>query len=72
MRADASRLKQLLESLIQNALKHWGGVLNITISDLDDGFYIGDDGPGIRDDEQKRVFEPGYPTSDKGSGFYLI
>jgi len=43
----------------------------LTVGDLDDGFYIADDGPGIPPEERERVFEGGYSTSENGTGFGL-
>ncbi|PSQ09007.1 hypothetical protein BRC93_13905 [Halobacteriales archaeon QS_5_70_15] len=47
-----------------------GGV-TVTVGDLEDGFYVEDDGPGIPEAERERVFEMGYSTSDDGTGFGL-
>jgi signal transduction histidine kinase len=86
IRADESRLRQLLENLIRNAVEHGttgdaaepqdaaghgdGGV-TVTVGDLADGFYVADDGPGIPEAERDRVFESGYSTSEDGTGFGL-
>jgi signal transduction histidine kinase len=32
---------------------------------------VADDGPGIPDEKQDRVFDHGYTTSDQGTGFGL-
>jgi PAS domain S-box-containing protein len=71
IRADLSRLKQLLENLMGNAVEHGGERVTVTVGDLDDGFYIADDGPGIPEDEREDVFEAGYSTTDEGTGFGL-
>ncbi|WP_336363699.1 GAF domain-containing sensor histidine kinase [Halalkalicoccus salilacus] len=42
-----------------------------TVGDLDDGFYVEDDGPGIPPEERERVFEIGYSTAQGGTGFGL-
>ena len=69
--ADSSRLKQLFENLIRNAIEHAGTDVSLTIGDLDDGFYVEDDGPGIPQDERSDVFTSGYSTTDTGTGFGL-
>jgi PAS domain S-box-containing protein len=70
-RADESRLRQLLENLVRNALEHAGPDVTITVGDLKDGFYVADDGPGIPDAEREQVFEAGYSTDEDGTGFGL-
>jgi PAS domain S-box-containing protein len=47
------------------------GTVTVTIGDLDDGFYLEDDGPGIPPDRRERVFEAGYSTNPDGTGFGL-
>lgn len=73
IQADRSRLQQLLENLIRNAIEHGGEDLTITLGDLDgeSGFYVEDNGPGIPEDDQDTVFEAGYSTSEEGTGFGL-
>jgi len=71
IRSDPGRLKQLLENLIRNAVEHGGGSVTITVGDLDNGFYVADDGPGIPGDDHETVFEPGYSTTNEGTGFGL-
>lgn len=69
--ADPSPLKQLLENLVRNAVAHGDGEVTVTVGDLDEGFYIADDGPGIPEHERDRVFEVGYSTKEEGTGFGL-
>ena len=69
--ADRSRLKQLLENLLRNAVEHGGEDVTVTVGDLDDGFYVEDDGCGIPESERAAVFEPGYSTADGGTGLGL-
>jgi PAS domain S-box-containing protein len=73
IRADRSRLRQLLENLIRNAIHHGGEDVTVEIGDLDaeDGFYVADDGPGIPEKERATVFESGYTTAEGGTGFGL-
>ncbi|MFB6308476.1 MAG: ATP-binding protein [Haloarculaceae archaeon] len=72
--ADESRLQQLLENLFRNALEHGStdsGPVTVTVGDLDDGFYVEDDGPGIPPDERECVFESGFSTAESGTGLGL-
>lgn len=71
IQADQSRLRQLLENLIRNAIDHGGEDVTVTIGALDDGFYIEDDGPGISENRSENVFEVGYSTSQDGHGIGL-
>lgn len=71
LRADRSRLKQLLENLVRNAIEHGGPDVTVQIGDLEDGFYVADDGPGIPESERDVVFEPGYSNSEGGTGVGL-
>ncbi|WP_435067596.1 GAF domain-containing protein [Haloplanus sp. C73] len=45
--------------------------VTITVGEMDDGFYVADDGPGIPEDERETVFETGYSTTADGTGFGL-
>ena len=71
--ADRTRLGQLFENLIRNAVEHAGDDVTITVGELDGeaGFYFEDDGPGIAPEERDRAFEAGYSTRDGGTGFGL-
>ena len=87
MTADRSRLRQLVENLVRNAVEHGGESVTVTVGDLDDvsasearggstdesvgGFYVEDDGPGIPEDERPDVFDAGYSTAADGTGFGL-
>jgi PAS domain S-box-containing protein len=73
IRADPSRLRQLLENLFHNAVEHGGEEVTITVGELDDrkGFYVSDNGCGIPETERDDVFEAGYSTIDGGTGFGL-
>lgn len=71
IQADESRLKQLLANLFRNAVEHGGPGVTVTIGQLESGFYVADDGPGIDSDAHDQVFETGYSTADDGTGFGL-
>ncbi|WP_162224628.1 PAS domain S-box protein [Halorussus amylolyticus] len=69
--ADETRLYELFENLLSNAVEHGGTGVSIRVGALDDGFYVADDGPGIPTDRRDRIFESGYTTSADGTGFGL-
>jgi PAS domain S-box-containing protein len=48
-----------------------GTGVTITVGDLDGGFYVADDGPGIPESRRTDVFENGYSTAPDGTGFGL-
>jgi len=69
--ADPGRLCRLFENLFRNAVEHGGDDVTVTVGDLDDGFYVEDDGPGIPAEDREAVFEFGYTTDARGTGFGL-
>lgn len=71
VKADESRLQQLFENLFRNAVEHGGSDVYVTVDTTTDGFYVADDGPGIPPGDRDRVFETGYTTEQKGTGFGL-
>lgn len=71
IRADRSRLRQLCENLIRNAVEHGGETVTVTIGENDSGFYVEDDGPGIPPRERTKVFEPGYSSAHESTGLGL-
>jgi len=71
IRADPDQLRHLLENLLGNALRHGGADVTVTVGDLDDGFYVGDDGPGIPEADRETVFDSGYSTAADGTGVGL-
>jgi len=71
VRADPSRLQQLLENLVGNAVEHGGEGVTVTVGDLENGFHVEDDGEGIPPDEREAVFDFGYSTGRDGTGFGL-
>ncbi|QAU11350.1 PAS domain S-box protein (plasmid) [Halorubrum sp. BOL3-1] len=69
--ADRSRLQQLLENLLANAVEHGGTNITVSVGSLANGFYVADNGTGIPDEERDSVFEAGYSTTEDGTGFGL-
>lgn len=71
IQADEGRLKQLFENLFRNSIEHGGKNVTVTVGELDEGFYVEDDGVGIEAAERNKVFEDGYSTRQEGTGFGL-
>ena len=71
VRADPSRLAQLLENLMRNAVEHTSQDVTVAIGGLQDGFYVEDDGSGIPENIRDDILEPGYTTTEDGTGFGL-
>ncbi len=71
VQANKNYLKRLFENLIRNAVKHGGEDVTVTIGELDNGFYLEDNGPGIPENHHEEVFKAGYSTDSEGTGFGL-
>jgi len=71
LRGDRSRVQQLLENLMRNAVDHAGEDVRVTIGETDDGFYVEDDGAGIAPEAREEIFDAGYSTAEEGTGFGL-
>jgi signal transduction histidine kinase len=71
VRADRSRLQQVFENLVRNAVQHAGPEVTVLVDDLSDGFSVADDGPGIPPEQRDEVLESGVTTAEDGIGFGL-
>jgi two-component system sensor histidine kinase HydH len=73
--ADREMVRRALLNLVLNAIDVMpdGGQLVITSYDGADGFEleIADSGPGLSEEDQRRVFEPFYTTKQNGTGLGL-
>jgi PAS domain S-box-containing protein len=56
-----------------DSVEHAGPDVTVRVGDLDDadGFFVEDDGPGVPEPEREQVFESGYTTAERGTGFGL-
>jgi PAS domain S-box-containing protein len=69
--ADADRLKQLFENLLDNAVEHGGESVTCTTGTLEEGIYFEDDGAGIPEADRELVFDCGYTTEPDNTGLGL-
>ncbi|WP_436902776.1 PAS domain S-box protein [Halovenus halobia] len=72
---DPTRVVELFENLFRNAIEHGRDSqdepLEIRVERLEDGFAVEDDGVGIDESVADQLFETGYTTNPKGTGFGL-
>ncbi|GAA0284295.1 sensor histidine kinase [Halobacterium noricense] len=59
------------EDAVEHGSAQSDDCVTVRVGDLDDGFYVEDDGPGIPAGDRERVFEYGYSTDDRGTGIGL-
>ncbi|WP_458188342.1 PAS domain-containing protein [Haladaptatus sp. NG-WS-4] len=71
VRADESRLRKLLENLLDNAVTHAENEPHVRVEATADGFAIDDDGPGIPPEKRDQIFEDGFSTDRERTGFGL-
>jgi len=71
IRADRSRLRQILSNLMRNAVLHGGSDVGVRVGSTEDGFYVADSGTGIADVDRDDIFDSGFTTSSEGTGFGL-
>lgn len=69
-------LRQILWNLARNAWRHGSqqaGCLRISLKEADESLVLEvcDDGPGVPEDNQSRLFEPFYTTVAQGTGLGL-
>ena len=69
--ADPDRLRNLFENLIRNSVEHGGPTVTVRVGDLERGFYVADDGPGIPEEKREEVLRPGVSGSAGNTGFGL-
>ncbi|MDD5067941.1 MAG: ATP-binding protein, partial [bacterium] len=72
---DPGLLKEVFARLVENSLEAIGpsGTIEIIVFDLGESvcFSVKDSGPGIREEDIKRVFRPFYTTKTNGAGLGL-
>ena len=71
IRGDAVHLKHLLANLFRNSIEHSEEVVTVRVGELEEGFYVEDDGPGIPADTRNDVVEAGVSTGGHGVGLGL-
>lgn len=69
--ADDSRVQTLFENLFRNTVDHGPSDVTVRIGELEGGFYVEDDGPGIPQSKQDKVFKKGMTTNQDGAGLGL-
>jgi signal transduction histidine kinase len=75
MRTDRVKVKEIVQNLVDNALKHGAGAVALEVALATDGetvrITVRDAGPGIPADVLPHLFEPFRPANGKGTGFGL-
>ncbi|PSP54811.1 histidine kinase [Halobacteriales archaeon QS_1_67_19] len=68
IQADETYVRHLFRNLLENAVEHGGEDVTIRVGNLNDGFYVADDGVGIPPEERDAIFDEGYTTTADSGG----
>ncbi|WP_435175826.1 MEDS domain-containing protein [Halorussus sp. AFM4] len=66
--ADETYVRHLFRNLLENAVEHGGPDVTVRVGDLENGFYVADDGDGIPPEDRDAVFDEGYTTTADNGG----
>ena len=66
--ADETYIRHLCRNLFENAVQHGGADVTVQVGELDDGFYVEDDGVGISPEHRDAVFDAGFTTAGNEGG----
>ena len=71
--ADETYIRHLCRNLFENAVQHGGTDVTVRVGELEDGFYVEDDGVGIPAEQREAVFDAGFTTAadEGGTGLGL-
>ena len=69
--ADEDQLTRIFDNLYRNAVEHNEPPVGILVGDLEDGFFVEDDGSGIPPSKREEVLTMRNTTADGGSGLGL-
>ncbi len=75
VRADRTRLRQLFENVVRNAVEHGGPDVTVRVGVLPDesGFYVEDDGVGIPPEDREALVASGPATGrHRGLGLRIV
>lgn len=74
---DAEQIRRVIINLFDNALEAMGGKGNLVVKITPDAasnrllLEVSDDGPGIRDEDKEKLFQPYFSTKKGGTGLGL-
>jgi len=66
VKGDREAVQRMLDNLLGNSLEHGETPVKVRVGEMEDGFYIEDNGPGIPEENREQVFEQGFSTKEDG------
>lgn len=68
VKGDKDAVRRMLDNVLGNTIEHGETPVTVRVGELDDGFYIEDNGPGIPKENREQIFEQGFSTKESGDG----
>lgn len=68
VKGDKDAVRRMLDNVLGNTIEHGETPVTVQVGELDDGFYIEDNGPGIPKENREQIFEQGFSTKETGDG----
>ncbi len=68
VRGNKNAVRRMFDNVLGNSKEHGEPPVKVRVGELEEGFYVEDNGPGIPESHREKVFEHGFSTKETDSG----